>query len=282
MDLGQWMSVDAAKQWLATEGLSFATRLVAFALIVFAGWLVARAAGGIVKAALHRSKAEPSPLLEGFILSVVRKSILILAILAGLDTLGMDTTAIIAGLGASGLVLGFALKDTLSNFASGFLLLMYRPFDVGQYVQVSGIEGAVKDMNLVSTVLTTGDNKVITIPNAKVWGQAITNYSAADTRRIDLVVGIGYDDDIDKALRLLDEIVRGHDKVLDDPALVIRVKELADSSVNFDVRPWVATGDYWPVRAELLETIKKRFDAEGVGIPFPQREVWLHQVEASA
>lgn len=274
------LSTETIQAWMVTEGLDLAVKFGVFLLILLAGWILARIIGRIVQEGIERSRVKPSPLLKNFIINVTRKTVIILAVIVGLDTLGVDTAAIIAGLGASGLIIGFALKDTLSNFAAGFLLLFYRPFDTSHYVQVGGIEGTVKDMTLVSTVLTTGDNKIITIPNSQVWGKAITNFTEAEFRRIDLVAGIGYDDDVKQAKALFTDIVTSHEKVLSEPAPVVRVKELADSSVNFDVRPWVKNEDYWGVRAELLEQIKLRCDEEGISIPYPQRDVWLHEVES--
>lgn len=273
------LSTETIQAWIVTEGLDLTVKFAVFLLILLAGWILARLIGRIVREGIERSRVQPSPLLKNFIINVTRKTVIILAVIVGLDTLGVDTAAIVAGLGASGLIIGFALKDTLSNFAAGFLLLFYRPFDTGHFVQVGGIEGTVKDMTLVSTVLTTGDNKIITIPNSQVWGKAITNFTEAELRRIDLVAGIGYDDDVKQAKALFTEIVTGHEKVLSEPAPVVRIKELADSSVNFDVRPWVRNEDYWGVRAELLEQIKLRCDEEGISIPYPQRDVWLHEVE---
>jgi small conductance mechanosensitive channel len=274
------LSTETIQAWIVTEGLDLAVKFGVFLLILLAGWILARIVGRIVQEGIDRSKVQPSPLLKNFIINVTRKTVIILAVIVGLDTLGVDTAAIIAGLGASGLIIGFALKDTLSNFAAGFLLLFYRPFDTGHYVQVGGIEGTVKDMTLVSTVLNTGDNKIITIPNSQVWGKAITNFTEAELRRIDLVAGIGYDDDIKQAKNLFMEILTSHDKVLSEPAPVVRVKELADSSVNFDVRPWVKNEDYWGVRADLLEAIKLRCDEEGISIPYPAQDVFLHEVES--
>jgi len=246
-----------------------------------AGWVLARVLGRLVRSALERSeKLQPSPLLAAFMVNVVRKSTFILALIVALDQLGVDTKAIVAGIGASGLIIGFALKDTLSNFAAGFLLLLYRPFDVGDYVDVGGIEGTIADLTLVSTVLNTGDNKLITVPNSAVWGKAITNFTAPETRRIDLVVGIAYDDDPARAREVLVEIVSEHEAVLAEPEPLVRFKDLGDSAVTFDVRPWVSTADYWTVRAELLETIKARFDAEGLSFPYPQQELWVHEMAA--
>ncbi|MFW6054175.1 MAG: mechanosensitive ion channel family protein [Persicimonas sp.] len=265
-----------------TEGLDLAVRLAVFLLICLAAWILARILGRIVQEAVERSKVEPSPLLKNFLVNVTRKLVIILGIIVGLDTLGVDTAAIIAGLGASGLIIGFALKDTLSNFAAGFLLLFYRPFEVDHYVELGSIEGTVRDMTLVSTVLATGDNKIITIPNSQVWGEPITNYTQAKTRRIELVTGVSYDDDIKHAQQVLEEVLTSHEKVLDDPAPTVTLRELADSAVTFDVRAWVDNADYSEVKSDLLAQIKLRLDEEGISMPYPQRDVWLHEVDSGS
>ncbi|TXD38600.1 mechanosensitive ion channel [Lujinxingia vulgaris] len=279
MDFDFAALTDAASTWLATEGLALARNLLVFLLIVAAGVIAARIVRKAVRAAFDRSRLEPSALFTQFVVNVSSKSVMLLALIIGLGNLGIDTGALIAGLGATGLVLGFALKDTLSNFAAGMLLLLYRPFDVGHYVEINGIAGTVKDLTLVSTLLSTPDNKRITIPNSGVWGNPIINYSEAETRRVDIVAGIAYDADIDEAKAIFEDILANDEGVLQDPAPTVTMNGLGGSSVDFDLRGWVKTADYWAVRSRLLREVKYRLDAAGIGIPFPQQEVWMHQVK---
>ncbi len=273
---------DLAMAWLTTEGLALAKNLIVFAIVLLVGYVVSRVARKAISTAFERSSLQPSPLFQRFVTNVAGKATFLIAFVIALGNLGIDTSALIAGLGVSGLVLGFALKDTLSNFASGMMILLYRPFDVGHFVEIGSETGTVKDLTLVSTVLTTPDNKQVNIPNSKVWGNSVTNFSATGTRRIDLVAGIAYDADIDDATEIFMEILQDHELVMDDPEPVVRVRELGGSSVDFNVRGWVNTSDYWTVHAELLREIKYRLDAAGIGIPFPQREVWMHTVADEA
>ncbi|MCK5945268.1 MAG: mechanosensitive ion channel, partial [Planctomycetes bacterium] len=173
-----------------------------------------------------------------------------------------------------------ALQGTLSNFAAGLMILMYRPYDIGHLITAAGMTGTVKAMTLVSTTLRLGDNQRVVIPNGKIWGDVITNVSGQTTRRVDMKFGCGYDDDLQKVQAVLEEIINNHPKVLKDPEPVIKVHELGDSSVNFVVRPWANSADYWEIYWDVTRKVKERFDEEGLSIPFPQRDVHLHQVEA--
>jgi small conductance mechanosensitive channel len=188
---------------------------------------------------------------------------------------------LLAGLGIAGFVIGFALQDTLSNFASGLMILVYRPYDVGDAIEAGGVIGSVSQMNLVSTMIMTFDNQLLVVPNNKIWGDVIRNITNQNTRRVDMTFGIGYSDDVSKAERVLTEIVTSHEKVLEDPAPMIRLHELGDSSVNFIVRPWSKTSDYWDVYWDVTREVKRRFDTEGISIPFPQRDVHIYHDEAS-
>ena len=198
--------------------------------------------------------------------------------IAAISVLGINVGPLLAGIGATGFIIGFALKDTLSNFAAGIMILMYRPYDVGDLVEIGDTFGTVDAMTIVSTTLKTLDNQKVVVPNNMIWGDKITNATGSDKRRVDMVFGIGYDDDIAKAQRILEEIVQKHESVLKNPEPVVRVHELADSSVNFAVRPWVKTDDYWDVYWDITRSVKERFDAAGVSIPFPQQDVHMHQV----
>ena len=214
--------------------------------------------------------------------STAGNAVLILGILIALSQLGISLGPLLAGLGIAGFVIGFALQDTLSNFASGMMILFYRPFDVGDVVEVGGVFGKVSAMSLVNTTVLTLDNQTIVMPNNMIWGGVIKNLNEQKHRRVDLVFGVSYSDDIPKVEKILNEIIDAHDKVLEDPEPTIRLHELADSSVNFVVRPWVKSDDYWDVYWDVLREVKMRFDAEGVSIPFPQQDVHFYQHASSS
>ena len=209
-----------------------------------------------------------------------RRLVLFIGFFVGLSALEVNIGPVLAIIGAAGFVI--ALQNSLSNFASGILMLIYRPFDIGEVINVAGVLGKVESMNLLSTQLRTPDNQLIIVPNNSVWGDVITNVTGITQRRVDLVFGIGYSDDIDKAQKILEEIVAQHELVLEDPEPVVRLHELADSSVNFICRPWVKPENYWNVYWDITREVKRRFDAEGVSIPFPQRDVHIYQEKGSA
>lgn len=217
--------------------------------------------------------------VSNFVGSLVKWGILAFTIIAALGQLGIQTASFVAIIGAAGLAVGLALQGSLSNFAAGVLILIFKPFKIGDFVEVAGTAGVVVNIQIFTTELKTGDNKQIIIPNSAVTGGTITNYSAHDTRRVDLVFGIGYSDDIDKAKAVLNDIIQADERILKDPEVTIAVSELADSSVNFVVRPWVKSADYWAVYFGLHEAVKKRFDQEGISIPFPQTDVHLHKAD---
>lgn len=231
--------------------------------------------------ALARSK-NLSSLLSQFIVLSVRRLLLFAGFFVGLSALEVNVGPVLAIVGAAGFVIAFALQNSLSNFASGILMLVYRPFDTGDFVNVAGVLGKVESMNLLSTQLRMPDNRLVIVPNNSVWGDVITNITGITERRVDLVFGIGYGDDIDKAQAILETIVSEHELVLKDPAPVVKLNELADSSVNFVCRPWVRPADYWTVYWDVTREVKRRFDAEGVSIPFPQRDVHVYQESGSA
>ena len=262
---------------IETYLLPWGSKILLALLIFIVGRMVARLiARGVGKAL---TSAHLDPILVNFAGAVVNTALLVLVIIFALSQLGLDTTSLVALVGAAGLAVGLALKDSLAHFAAGVMLIVFRPFKLGDYVEVGGVAGSVDKISIFSTRLKTPDNKVVTVPNGNIFGNTMTNYSEESTRRIDLVVSISYGSDLLKAKHLLDDIVGSHDKVLKDPAYRIAVSELADSSVNFIVRPWVNAADYWDVRFELLETIKLRFDAEGIEIPLPQMALHINKPE---
>ncbi len=260
---------------IETYLLPWGSKILLALLIFIVGRMVARLIARGVGKALTTARLDP--ILVNFAGAVVNTALLVLVIVFALSQLGLDTTSLVALVGAAGLAVGLALKDSLAHFAAGVMLIVFRPFKLGDYVEVGGVAGSVDKISIFSTRLKTPDNKVVTVPNGNIFGNTMVNYSEESTRRIDLVVGISYDSDLLKAKHLLDEIVGSHDKVLKDPEYRIAVSELADSSVNFIVRPWVNAADYWDVRFELLETIKLRFDAEGIEIPFPQMALHINK-----
>jgi small conductance mechanosensitive channel len=205
---------------------------------------------------------------------------MIFGILIALSQVGLDLGPVLAGLGVAGFIVGFALQDTLANFASGLMILIYRPFDVDDLVEAGGEFGRVSALSLVSTTLLTIDNQRLVVPNSQIWGGVIRNVTAQRDRRVDLVFGIGYSDDIPKAEAVLRRIVDEHPLVLDDPEPVVKVHSLGESSVDFVVRPWCKTDDYWDVHWDITKSVKMTFDAEGISIPFPQRDVHVHQAAA--
>ena len=208
-------------------------------------------------------------ILINFFSSIAKAVLLLLVFIAALNQLGVDTTSLIALIGAAGLAIGLALQNSLQNFAAGVMLIVLRPFKLGDFIEAGGVVGVVEQISIFSTIMKTGDNREITVPNGQIYADAITNYSARETRRIDLVFGIGYDDDMLAAKKIMESILEGHDLVLAQPTPGVAVAELADSSVNFNVRPWVKSEDYWSVRSDLIEQVKLAFDANNISIPYP-------------
>ncbi len=259
-------------EWLAAYGLKVAGAL---AILIF-GRIVVGLIASMVGRLLRRAKTEET--LTKFVTSLTRIGLLIFVILAAVNTLGIETTSFVAVIGAAGLAVGFALQGSLANFASGVMLIIFRPFKTGDFVEAGGTTGSVEAIHIFNTVLKTPDNKMIIIPNSAVTGGNITNYSAHETRRVDMVFGIGYDDDIRKAKQVLEQILAADERILKDPAPVVAVSELADSSINFVVRPWVKTADYWGVFFDVTEKVKLTFDDQGISIPYPQQDVHMHQV----
>lgn len=257
--------------------IALLTNIAIAAAILFGGiWLAKQIKKYVV---LMMERRNVDALLASFSSNIVYVALVAFVVIAALSQLGIQTTSFVAIIGAAGLAVGLALQGSLANFASGVMIIAFRPFKVGDFIEAGGVAGVVEGIQIFSTQMRTGDNKAIIIPNAGITGGNITNYSAKDTRRVDMVFGIGYDDDIKKAKDLLLELIADDDRILKDPEAVVAVSELADSSVNFVVRPWVKSADYWGVLFDLTEAVKLRFDKEGISIPYPQQDVHLHKVE---
>ena len=251
---------------------------IALALAIF---YIGRKVVSVVVSVLQRlmRKQETDEILVSFVSAIVRWVLLLFVVIAALSQLGIDTTSLIALLGAAGLAIGLSLQSSLSNFAAGVMLIVFRPFTKGDFIDAGGAMGVVDSISIFTTILTTVDNKEVIIPNGAIMGGNITNFSARPTRRVDMVFGISYDDDIRKAKTILEEIIAADDRVLAEPEPVISLSELADSSVNFVVRPWVNAADYWAVLWETTESVKLKFDEAGISIPYPQMDVHLDKGE---
>ncbi len=249
---------------------------ILFAILIYiVGKIVVGILINIFGKLMSRSKYDD--MLVDFLKSILTAILMLFVIVASLDKLGVDTTSLVAILGAAGLAIGLSLQGSLQNFAAGVMLLVFRPFTRGDFVEAGGTAGVVKDITIFTTKMTTPDNKEIIVPNGAIYSGNITNYSAKETRRVDMVVGIAYDADLKKAKDILNEMVKADERILADPAPTVAVAELADSSVNFVVRPWVKSADFWAVKFDFTEAVKLRFDEEGIGIPFPQMDVHLHK-----
>ncbi len=258
------------KELLAVYGLK-----VIAAIAIF---LIGRAIAKMLKAGVAKTmqRGKSDPILISFTTNMLYAALLAFVIIAALGQIGIQTTSFIAILGAAGLAVGLALQGSLSNFAAGVLMIIFRPFKQGDFIEGAGVSGVVEEVHIFNTIMRTGDNKTVIIPNGGLMNGNIINYSTKPTRRIDLVIGIGYDDDLKKAKQLLSELMQTEPRILKNPEPTIGLLELGDSSVNFAVRPWVNSADYWGVHFDLLEAIKLRFDQEGISIPYPQQDLHLH------
>jgi small conductance mechanosensitive channel len=276
--LSSW--VREARESVESGGAGYAFSTLLFLVIMTTFYLLSRVVRRIVTKAVEARHLRFSELLKRTVISLSSGTMLAIGFLIALSQLGIQIAPMLAGLGIAGFVLGFALQDTLANFAAGLMVLLYRPYDVGDMIDCAGgTFGKVSHMSLVSTTILTIDNKTLIVPNNKIWGDVITNVTAQNVRRVDLEFGIGYGDDIPKAEKILSEVLAEHPKVLADPEAVVKLHSLGDSSVNFVVRPWVETDDYWDVHWDVTREVKLRFDREGVSIPFPQRDVHLYPVD---
>lgn len=247
------------------------------AVILFAGIWMSKKIKSIVASTMNKRGVDE--LISSFLSNIVYVALVAFVVIAALSKLGIQTTSFIAIIGAAGLAIALSLQGSLSNLASGVMIVAFRPFKVGDFIEAGGVAGIVEGIHVFSTQMRSGDNKAIIVPNSSIIGGNIVNYSAKDTRRVDMVFGIGYDDDIRKAKDILMKLIEEDDRILKDPEPVVAVSELADSSVNFVVRPWVNADDFWPVKFDFTEKVKITFDQEGISIPFPQRDVHVYNEE---
>ncbi|XNO32087.1 mechanosensitive ion channel domain-containing protein [Vibrio alginolyticus] len=275
--LSHWSN--SALDWFAENAPQHIFQLFVFALILLIARGLAKLTRKVVRRAVASKNLKLSHLMQDFFISMSGKFVWVIGIMVGLSQLGLNLAPILTGFGIAGVIIGFALQDTLSNFAAGMMLLIYRPFDVGDFVYAGGVDGKVSHMSLVNTTIRTFDNQIIIVPNSKIWGDVIKNVTHERIRRVDMVFGIGYADDLLKAESVLSDIITSHPSVLRTPEPMIKVHTLNTSSVDFIVRPWVKTDDYWDVYWDVTKEVKLRFDREGISIPFPQQDVHLHMVE---
>lgn len=277
LELADIAGLDWAGFWETTKstGVDLGLKLLAAIVIFYVGRIVARMLTKGLRKFMQAQQIDK--ILETFFCNLVYWAVMIFVIIAAINQIGVQTTSLIAIMGAAGLAVGLAMQGSLSNFAAGVLIVIFRPYRVGDFVEAAGISGAVQQVQILTTILKTGDNKEIIVPNSQIMGSIITNYSANDMRRVDMTIGVGYDDDIDKVRATIQELVDADERILKEPACLIAVSALADSSVNFAVRPWVKTENYWGVMFDLTEAIKKRFDKDGISFPFPQRDVHLYK-----
>ena len=269
-ELGSWVFANAPQMLF---------KILIFVLIIFLARVLKNLTRKMVKRAVTSPNLKMSQLMQEFFISMSGKGVFCIGLLIALSQIGLDLTPILTGFGVAGVIIGFALQDTLSNFASGMMLLIYRPFDVGDFVEAGSVSGKVSHMSLVNTTIKTFDNQIIIVPNSKIWGDIIKNVTHERVRRVDMIFGISYSDDIELTEKVLHEIVESHESVLRSPEPTIKLHTLNSSSVDFIVRPWVKTEDYWNVYWDITREVKMRFDREGISIPFPQQDVHLHMVE---
>lgn len=273
--LEEWANV--AKHQALNNGPSVTFKIIVFILILFISSLIAKIVTRVATKTVRASKLKFSKLLQEFFISLSSKAVFAIGLLVALSQLGFELGPLLAGFGIAGVIIGFALQDTLSNFASGMMILVYRPFDVGDLINAAGVTGRVSHMSLVSTTIKTLDNQRLIIPNNKIWGDTINNITAEHQRRVDMTFGISYSDNIELAETILKDIVTQHPKVQATPEPIVKLHTLGESSVDFIVRPWVKPDDYWDVYWDVTRAVKMRFDAEGISIPFPQRDVHIYQ-----
>lgn len=265
---------------LQVMGMEYGMKILGAVIVLVVGMWIAKLIRKGISKVLEARQTDPT--LSSFVVSLLYMAMQIFVIVAALEKLNVKTTSFVAILGAAGLAIGLALQGSLSNFAAGVLMIVFKPIKVGDFVEAGGATGSVVEIGIFTTVLNTLDNKKVIIPNSGVTGANIINYNANGTRRVDLVASISYGDDIDKAKKVLEDILAADSRILKDPAAAVTVLEMADSSVNFAVRPWCTADDYWGVYFDTTEAIKKSFDKEGISIPFPQRDIHVYEHSSNA
>ncbi len=262
------------------EALSlYGIKIIAAVVIIVVGLWISKIIKNCFLKALHKKKVDPT--LVGFLASMLHGGLVIFVVISAISKLGVQTTSFVAVIGAAGLAVGLALQGSLSNFAAGILLILFKPFKVGNFVKAGGEAGVIVEVGILTTEMKTPDNVQIIIPNSTIMGSAITNVSAHPTRRIDMTLGVGYDDDLNKAKQIMEDLLAADERVLKDPVATIAVANLGDSSVEFVIRPWVNSADYWSVKFDFTKAVKEKFDAEGISIPYPQSDVHVFQEKSS-
>ncbi len=268
-------TIDKVIEMISLYGM----KVLAAIIILVVGLWVAKRLKNLLRRVLEKKQVDAT--LVGFFANLLYGALAVFVVIAAINKLGMQTTSFVAVIGAAGLAVGLALQGSLSNFAAGVLLILFKPFRVGNFIKAGGEAGIVVEVGLLTTELKTPDNVMIIMPNSQILGGAITNFSAHDTRRVDMVVGVSYGDDLNKAKQIIEDLISEDERVLKDPAPQVAVSNLGDSSVDFVVRPWVNAPDYWDFKFDFTKAVKERFDAEGVSIPFPQRDLHVFQESAS-
>jgi len=271
-------NLEAYQKLIETYAIPWGIKIIAAIAIFVIGRFIAKLIVKAVKRVMTKAKVEDT--LRDFLGNIIQTVLMVVIVIAALEQLGVNTTSVLAVFAAAGLAIGLAFKDSLSNFSAGIMLILFKPFKLGDFVEAAGTAGVVEHIRIFNTVMRTGDNREITVPNSHIYSGVITNFSARETRRIDLVIGIGYDDNIGQAKSIIESIIKNDSRILVDPAPTIMVLELGESSIDIAVRPWVKSDDYWSARADLLQAIKENFDAEGISIPYPQRD--LHMITKAA
>ncbi|MEH0373478.1 small-conductance mechanosensitive channel MscS [Vibrio mimicus] len=272
-------SFNQVNTWLTNNSdllIQYGVNIISAILILFVGNLIVKAVAGSVANVLKKKEMDKA--VVEFIHGLVRYTLFIIVLIAALSRIGVQTASVVAVIGAAGLAVGLALQGSLSNFAAGVLIVAFRPFKSGDYVEIGGVAGSVDAIQIFQTVLKSPDNKMVVVPNSAVIGSAITNYSRHETRRVDMVIGVSYKSDLQKTKRVLRETLEKDPRILKDPDMTIGVLTLADSSINFVVRPWCKTSEYWAVYFDSMQAIKEALDANGIEIPFPQMDVHLNKI----